>query len=119
MVKTKRIYDKVEKDDGIRVLVDKLWPRGLKKEEIKIDLWLKRVAPSTELRRWFSHDPSRWKEFCEKYKQELTKDEEKRKALMELIKLASRGNLTLIYSAKDKEHNNAVVLKKLVESLLK
>jgi uncharacterized protein YeaO (DUF488 family) len=118
MVRTKRAYDKIDRDDEIRVLVDRLWPRGLKKEEIKIDLWLKEVAPSTELRKWFSHDPSRWKDFCKKYKQELTNNEEKRKALMELVKLASRENLTLIYSAKDKEHNNAVVLKKLVESLL-
>jgi uncharacterized protein YeaO (DUF488 family) len=119
MVKIKRAYDKVEKDDGIRVLVDRLWPRGLKQEEIKIDLWLKEVAASTELRKWFSHDPSRWKEFCMKYNQELKNDEEKRKALIELGELASRGNLTLIYSAKDEKHNNAVVLKKLIESLLK
>lgn len=119
MVKTKRIYDKVEKDDGIQVLVDGLWPRGLKKEEIKIDLWLKEVAPSTELRKWFSHDPSRWKEFCKRYKQELTNDKEKRKVLIELTKIAERGNLTLIYSAKDREHNNAVALNKLIEDLLK
>jgi uncharacterized protein YeaO (DUF488 family) len=119
MLKTKRIYDKVEKDDGIRVLVDRLWPRGLKKEEIKIDLWLKEVAPSIELRKWFSHDFSRWKGFCKKYEEELTNDEEKRKALTELTKMAEGGNLTLIYSAKDKEHNNAVALKKLIENLLK
>lgn len=119
MLKTKRIYEKAEKDDGIRVLVDRLWPRGLKKEEIKIDLWLKEVAPSIELRRWFSHDFSRWKGFCKKYKEELTIDEEQRKAFMELAKLATKGNLTLIYSAKDKEHNNAVALKKLMENPLK
>ena len=119
MIKIKRAHDKVEKGDRIRVLVDRLWPRGLKKEEIKIDLWLKVIAPSTELRKWFSHDPSRWKEFCKKYNQELTYDEEKRKALIELSELASRGNLTLIYSAKDEKHNNAVVLKKLMENLLK
>jgi uncharacterized protein YeaO (DUF488 family) len=119
MIKIKRVYEKVEKQNGIQVLVDRLWPRGVKKEEIKIDLWLKEVAPSTELRKCFSHDSSRWKEFCKKYKEELTHDEEKRKALTELTKMAERGNLTLIYSAKDKEHNNAVVLKKLIESLLK
>jgi uncharacterized protein YeaO (DUF488 family) len=118
MLKTKRIYDKVEKDDGTRLLVDRLWPRGLKKEEIEIDLWLKEVAPSIELRRWFSHDFFRWKGFCKQYKEELTNDEQKRKALMELAKLANKGNLSLIYSAKDKDHNNAVALKKLMENLL-
>ena len=119
MIKTKRIYDIVEKDNGMQVLVDRLWPRGLKKEEIKIDLWLKEVAPSTELRKWFSHDPTRWKEFCKRYKWELTNDEERRKVLRELTKMAERRNLTLIYSAKDREHNNAVALKKLIEDLLK
>ncbi len=119
MVRAKRIYDIVEKDDGIRILVDRLWPRGLKKEEIKIDQWLKEVAPTNELRKWFSHDPSRWKEFCKRYMWELTNDEEKRKVLRELTKMAERGNLTLIYSTKDREHNNAVALKKLIEDLLK
>ena len=119
MIKTKRVYDEVEKDDGIRVLVDRLWPRGIKKEGVKIDLWLKEVAPSIELRKWFSHEPSRWKEFCKRYKEELRMDEEKKIALSELTKIATRKKLTLIYSAKDKEHNNAVVLKKLLENLLK
>ena len=119
MIKAKRVYDEVEKDDGIRVLVDRLWPRGIKKDEIKIDLWLQEVAPSTELRKWFSHDSSRWKEFCKRYKTELRKDEEKKIALSELTKIATREKLTLVYSAKDKEHNNAIVLKKLLESLLK
>ena len=119
MIKTKRVYDEVEKDDGIRVLVDRLWPRGIKKEEVKIDLWLKEVAPSIELRKWFSHEPSRWKEFCKRYKEELRMDEEKKIALSVLTKIATRKKLTLIYSAKDKEHNNAVVLKKLLENLLK
>ena len=119
MIKAKRVYDEVEKDDGIRVLVDRLWPRGIKKEEVKIDLWLKEVAPSIELRKWFSHDPFRWKEFCKRYREELIKDEEKKIALSELTKIATRGKLTLVYSAKDKEHNNAIVLKKLLESLLK
>ena len=118
MIKAKRVYDEVEKDDGIRVLVDKLWPRGIKKDEIKVDLWLKEVAPSTELRKWFSHDSSRWKEFCKRYKTELRKDEEKKIALSELTKIATREKLTLVYSAKDKEHNNAIVLKKLLEGLL-
>ena len=119
MINAKRVYDEVEKDDGIRVLVDKLWPRGIKKDEIKVDLWLKKVAPSTELRKWFSHDSTRWKEFCKRYKEELRMDEEKKIALSELTKIATREKLTLVYSAKDKEHNNAVVLKKLLEGLLK
>lgn len=119
MIKMKRAYDKVEKDDGIRVLVDRLWPRGLKKEEIKIDLWLKEAAPSTELRKWFSHVPSRWKEFCKRYKQELIDNEEKKKILIRLAEMAKEGNLTLIYSAKDKEYNNAAALKEFVENLLK
>ncbi len=119
MIKVKRVYDEVGKDDGKRVLVDKLWPRGIKKDEIKIDLWLKEVAPSTELRKWFSHDSTRWKEFCKRYKEELRMDEEKKIALSELTKIATREKLTLVYSAKDKEHNNAVVLKKLLEGLLK
>ena len=119
MIKTKRGYDEVEKDDGIRVLVDRLWPRGIKKEEVKIDLWLKEVAPSTELRKWFSHDPSRWREFCKRYREELRKDEEKKIALSELVKIAGRDELTLVYSAKDKEHNNAVALKNLIDGLLK
>ncbi len=119
MIRIKRAYDKVEKSDGVRVLVDKLWPRGFKKNEVEIDLWLKEVAPSTELRKWFSHDPSRWKEFCKRYNEELTKDEEKKKALMELVKMAGRKDLTLVYSAKDKENNNAVALKKLIDGLLK
>lgn len=78
----------MEKDYGIRALVDELWPRGLKKEEIKIDLWLKEVAPSTELRKWFSHLPSRWKEFCKRYKQEFTGNEEKRRFLIRLAEMA-------------------------------
>lgn len=119
MIKAKRVYDEVEKDDGIRVLVDRLWPRGIKKEEVKIDLWLKEVAPSIELRKWFSHDPSRWKEFCKRYKTELRKDEEKKIALSELVEIAGREELTLVYSAKDKEHNSAVALKNLIDGLLK
>lgn len=116
MIEIKRIYDKPEKEDGFRILVDKLWPRGLKKEEVKIDLWLKQIAPSTELRKWFSHDPFRWKGFCEKYKEELTKDAGKKKVLLELAAMAGRGNLTLVYSARDEEHNNAIALKELIES---
>ncbi|HXG31148.1 MAG TPA: DUF488 family protein [Thermodesulfobacteriota bacterium] len=109
MVKTKRVYDKAEKEDRIRVLIDGLWPRGLKKEEVKIDLWLKEVAPSRELRRWFSHDPSRWEEFQKRYIEELRK-EGKRNALLNLVDMAKRGNLTLVYSARDEKHNNATVV---------
>jgi uncharacterized protein YeaO (DUF488 family) len=116
MIKIKRIYDKPEKEVGFRILVDRLWPRGLRKEELKIDLWLKEVAPSTELRKWFAHDPARWKEFCKRYKEEFTKDARKKKVLIELVGMAGRGNLTLVYSASDEEHNNAVALKELIES---
>jgi uncharacterized protein YeaO (DUF488 family) len=119
MVKTKRVYDEVGKDDGIRVLVDRLWPRGLKKESIKIKLWLKQIAPSNELRKWFSHDPSRWRGFCKRYKQELIRDEEKKKTLMHLVEIAGSEDFTLVYGAKDKEHNNAQALKEFIENLLK
>ncbi|HWP93068.1 MAG TPA: DUF488 domain-containing protein [Thermodesulfobacteriota bacterium] len=117
MIKIKRAYDKARKDDGTRVLVDRLWPRGLKKEEIKIDLWLKEIAPSNELRKWFSHDPQRWKEFCKRYKEELKRDE-KRDAIKKLVEIAERENLILVYGAKDEEHNNAVVVKEFIEDLL-
>lgn len=86
--------------------------------EVKIDLWLKEVAPSRELRKWFSHDPSRWKEFQKRYKEEFKKDE-KKEALMELAEIADKGNLTLIYSAKDEEHNNTLAIKGFIDGLLK
>lgn len=112
MIKIKRIYDPVSKDDGKRILVARLWPRGMKKDEAKIDEWLKKIAPSDELRRWFSHDPSKWQEFKTRYKREIKKKSE----LIERLRgEGKKGTITLLFSAKDTEHNNAVVLKELIE----
>ena len=107
-VKIKRVYDKPDKEDGKRILVDRLWPRGLTKEKANIDLWLKEVAPSTELRKWFGHDPNKWGEFQQKYLRELKNNKDKVAVLKEQIK---RGLVTLVYAAKDEEHNEALVLK--------
>jgi uncharacterized protein YeaO (DUF488 family) len=113
MIKLKRIYDSTtpSPDDGKRVLIDRLWPRGLKKEEVAIDDWLKELSPSNELRKWFGHDPAKWQEFKEKYKQEL---EGKGEVLEKLINDTKQGTVTFLYSAKDTEHNNAVVLKEFL-----
>lgn len=107
-VHLKRAYSPPSADDGIRVLVDRLWPRGLRKSAAAIDEWFKEVAPSTELRRWFGHDPSRWDEFRRRYRAEL-----KRKAELvdELRAIARAGPLTLVYAARDELHNEAVVLR--------
>ena len=109
-IKIKRVYEKPEKDDGKRILVDRLWPRGLTKEKACIDLWLKGIAPSTELRKWFGHDPVKWKEFRKRYSDELKKNEEQVSLLKDQIK---NGTVTLVYGAKDEEHNEAFVLKEL------
>lgn len=114
MIKIKRIYDPASKDDGKRILVDRLWPRGVKKEKAEIDEWLKDIAPSDELRKWFSHDPSKWQEFKNRYRKEL-KDKDKSELFEELIKTARKGEVTLLFSARDIVHNNAVVLKELLE----
>lgn len=112
MIKIKRIYDPVADDDGKRILVDRLWPRGIKKENAKIDEWLKDIAPSNELRKWFSHDPSKWQEFRKRYRSELKKNS----SLIERLATESkRGTITLLFTAKDKEHNNAVVLREVIE----
>ena len=116
MIKLKRVYDKASPDDGLRILVERLWPRGIKKENAKIDLWLKEVAPSNELRKWFSHDPLKWLEFKEKYYEELNKNREAIEKLLEIVN--NKKDVTLIYSSKDKEHNNAVALKEYLENLL-
>ncbi|MBO1512648.1 DUF488 domain-containing protein [Metabacillus bambusae] len=115
-VTIKRIYDEVCKDDGVRVLVDRLWPRGLAREKVKIDYWMKHVAPSTHLRKWFYHDPVKFCEFKERYIEELMNEKEKNSQLEELKNLvAENRNVTLIYSAKDQKHNQAVVLKEILE----
>jgi uncharacterized protein YeaO (DUF488 family) len=113
MIQIKRIYDPPAGDDGFRVLIDRIWPRGVKKSEAALDLWLKDAAPSAALRRWFGHDPARWEEFRARYRAELKDQEE---ALATLRKHAQRGRVTLLYAARDSEHNNAVVLQELLRS---
>ena len=108
MIKIKRVYEKPEDEDGIRILVDRLWPRGLTKEKASIDLWLKDIAPGTELRKWFGHDPVKWKEFQKRYLLELEKNKKQGLLLKNQIK---KGKVTLVYGAKDEEHNEAVILK--------
>src|SRR5512137_432080 len=111
-IKLKRIYEHPSTEDGYRILVDKLWPRGLKKEEAKIDLWLKEIAPSTILRKWFSHDLTKWFDFKKKYTLEL----EKNIGLLDKIRKLhqEKTTLTLLYAAKDPQHNNAVILQKVL-----
>lgn len=108
MIQVKRVYEKPAKGDGARILVDRLWPRGLKKEELDLEVWLKEVAPSDSLRRWFGHKPSKWKEFRPRYFAEL---EDKPETWQPILQLARRGDVTLLHSAKDSEHNNAVALR--------
>lgn len=111
-IKLKRVYDPASKEDGVRFLVERLWPRGVKKEALSMHAWLKEVAPSTELRKWFSHDPAKWKQFQEKYFAELDENPE---VLTPLIQKLHQGTVTLLYSSKDMEHNNAVSLKNYLE----
>ena len=111
-VRLKRVYEDPSPADGRRVLVDRLWPRGVTKERAAIDLWLKEVAPTTELRRWFGHDPARWPEFRRRYREELRG---RAPELAELAGLAAAGTVTLVYGARDQERNAAVVLKDVVE----
>lgn len=111
MIKIKRVYDKVDIHDGLRILVDRLWPRGIRRSSQNIDLWLKDVAPSTELRKWFMHQPNKWESFKKKYEAEL-KDS---KALAKLVDIAlTTDTITMLYSTKDTEHNNALVLLKVL-----
>ncbi len=109
-VQTKRIYEPASVSDGYRVLVDRLWPRGVSKQAARIDHWLRAVAPSDALRRWFGHDPARWEEFCRRYRAEL-ETPEGREAVREVVGHAERGPLTLVHGARDAERNNAVVLR--------
>lgn len=108
----KRIYEPADEADGFRVLVDRLWPRGMSKARAALDLWLPDLGPSTELRKWFNHDPARWKEFCVRYRAELRD----RKRLLDMIRQrAQEGPLTLLYSARDEQWNQAVVLQRVVK----
>lgn len=114
MIKLKRIYEKVEKNDGFRILVDRLWPRGMSKENAKLDLWLKEIAPSTGLRKWFGHDSNKWAEFQKKYNSEIMANKEIFNQLKEITK--KRKNITLLYAAKDDRHNEAIVIKNLLDA---
>jgi uncharacterized protein YeaO (DUF488 family) len=112
MLSLKRVYDDHDVDDGARYLVERLWPRGMKKEDLVMEAWLKEVAPSTELRRWFGHDPAKWEEFERRYRAELDEHPE---AWKPLVDASRKGKVTLLYSARDTEHNNALVLKSYLE----
>ena len=112
----KRAYDPPATGDGRRILVDRVWPRGIAKDDLRIDAWLKDLAPSTELRKWFGHDPAKWDEFRKRYAREL---EQRSEALEELVEKARAGHVTLVFSAKDTEHNNAVALRENLERRLK
>ncbi len=113
-IKVKRIYESPEPDDGLRILVERLWPRGVRKDEASIDLWMKEIAPSHELRRWFSHDPAKWKEFKRRYWEEI----KYKKEFEELVKLTRERNITLLFSTKSLKYNNAVALKQFIEERL-
>jgi len=110
----KRAYEVAEDNDGYRVLIDRLWPRGIKKSDFVLDEWAKELAPSSELRKSFGHDPSKWKEFRTRYQMELRAPEAREK-IGDLVKRARRSNVTLVYSARDEDHNDAVVLKDVIE----
>lgn len=109
----KRVYEKPKVEDGMRILVDRLWPRGLTKEKARVDLWLKDIAPSTKLRKWFGHNPLKWNEFRERYLQELKNNEKLTSILKEQLK---NGMVTLVYGARDEAHNEAIVIKDFFSS---
>ncbi|HEX2911876.1 MAG TPA: DUF488 family protein [Chloroflexia bacterium] len=113
----KRVYEEATSDDGYRVLIDRLWPRGLSKEKASLDLWAKELAPGDELRRWFNHRIERWPEFEKRYQAELAQLEGERfKQVEQLARIASEGTLTLLYAAKDMEHNNAIVFQNFLRN---
>lgn len=112
MIKIKRVYEGYSEDDGIRILVERLWPRGISKEKAHIDVWMKEIAPSTELRKWFNHEDNKWDEFVKRYREELDGNS----ALDRLKEIIDKNNrVTLIYSAKNTEHNSAVALSGVVQ----
>jgi uncharacterized protein YeaO (DUF488 family) len=114
MLRIKRVYDTTEPDDGKRILIDRLWPRGISKTAAHLDEWIKELAPSTELRNWFGHNDARWEEFRNRYIEELSSPD-RMKLLKVLAKEAARETVTLVYGAKDIEHNNGIILKKVIE----
>lgn len=116
MLLLKRVYEPAAESDGRRILVDRLWPRGLTRERAAIHIWMKEIAPSTELRQWFAHDPAKWPEFKRRYSKELRAH---RELVSDIAKLASRGRVTLVFGSKDEEHNDAVVLATVVRARMK
>ena len=116
MIRVKRVYELPAAIDGMRFLVDHLWPRGLKKEAVQVKSWIKAVSPSNELRDWFGHEPAKWKEFQRRYFAEL---DQKPETWQPLLEAAEESDITLVFSARDKEHNNAVALKSFLEKRLK
>lgn len=112
MIQLKRAYEKPSRDDGERILVERLWPRGLTKERAAVDLWLKEIAPSPELRKWFGHDPAKWPQFQKRYWKELAEQE----AVEQLRQKGRHGTITLVYAARDEEHNGALALKQFLEA---
>ena len=113
MIKLKRVYEPVGPSDGRRFLVDRIWPRGVRKEALSVDAWVKEAGPSNELRKWFGHDPSRWAEFRQRYERELEAHPE---VLEPLLEAAHQGDITLVYSARDEQHNQAVVIRDVLQS---
>lgn len=114
-IAVKRIYEPVSGDDGVRILVDRLWPRGMSKERAAVDLWMKGVSPSNELRRWYQHDPDKWPEFRQRYRKELSESEE---AFNELLELARLDKVTLLFSSKETRYNNAEALRLFILDIL-
>ena len=112
-IHVKRAYEEPSPDDGYRVLVDRVWPRGVSKEKAKLDQWMTDVSPSTDLRKWFGHDPEKWLEFKARYKKELAAHED---LVEELRRIARHGTLTLVFGARDTKHNNAVALRQILEN---
>jgi uncharacterized protein YeaO (DUF488 family) len=112
MIRLKRAYDEASPDDGLRVLVDRLWPRGLNKHKAGVDWWLKEIAPTHELRKWFGHDAAKWKDFQARYRKEI---QEQAESLALLRKKCKKGTVTLLFASRDEEHNNAVVLQSFLQ----
>lgn len=114
MIELKRVYEPWDAGDGTRILVDRLWPRGMTKEKAHVDLWLKEIAPTTELRKWFAHDPAKWDEFQTRYRAELAANPD---AVAQILDAEKTGTVTIVYAAKDEEHNEAVVLQEYLQQL--
>ena len=112
MIRLKRAYEPAAPDDGLRILIERLWPRGVGKEKAALDLWLKEIAPSSELRKWFGHDPAKWPEFQRRYRDELR---QRPQDVVQLTKLVGEGPVTFVYGSRDEKHNAAIVLKKYLE----